>query len=83
MPDVPLIVFCSMATDGFKAAVLVGEVEMLLRDLDAVIRAIGHLLAGSRQRPFARSARPGLPGRALETRRAATRTQMAERTARR
>jgi hypothetical protein len=117
MPDVPLIVLCSMATDGFNAAVLVGEDEMLLRaeiegkrrlyealagsvqrgevrlvdaghvtmhlrHPDAVIRAIGDLLAGSRRRPFARRARPGLPGRALETRRAATRTQMAERTAR-
>jgi pimeloyl-ACP methyl ester carboxylesterase len=31
MPDVPLIVLCSMATDGFKRAVLVGESESLLR----------------------------------------------------
>jgi hypothetical protein len=32
MPDVPLIVLCSMATDSFKRAVSVGESESLLRE---------------------------------------------------
>ncbi|HEU0113079.1 MAG TPA: hypothetical protein VFQ80_00285, partial [Thermomicrobiales bacterium] len=32
MPDVPLIVLCSMGTDDFKRAVLVGESEALLRE---------------------------------------------------
>ena len=32
MPDVPLIVLCSMSTDGFKQAVSVGESESLLRE---------------------------------------------------
>jgi pimeloyl-ACP methyl ester carboxylesterase len=32
MPDVPLIVLCSMGIDGFKEAVLVGESESLLRE---------------------------------------------------
>ena len=32
MPDVPLIVLCSMGTDGFKEAVSVGESESLLRE---------------------------------------------------
>jgi pimeloyl-ACP methyl ester carboxylesterase len=32
MPDVPLIVLCSMGTDGFKTAVLIGESESLLRE---------------------------------------------------
>ena len=32
MPDVPLIILCSMGTDGFKQAVLVGESESLLRE---------------------------------------------------
>ncbi len=31
MPDVPLIILCSMGADGFKQAVLVGESESLLR----------------------------------------------------
>jgi len=32
IPDVPLIVLCSMGTDGFKEAVSVGESESLLRE---------------------------------------------------
>ena len=32
MPDVPMIVLCSMGTDGFKQAVSVGESESLLRE---------------------------------------------------
>jgi hypothetical protein len=32
MPDVPLIVLCSMGTDSFKRAVPVGESESLLRE---------------------------------------------------
>jgi pimeloyl-ACP methyl ester carboxylesterase len=32
LPDVPLIVLCSMGTDGFKQAVSVGESESLLRE---------------------------------------------------
>jgi len=32
MPDVPLIVLCSMSTDAFKEAVSVGESESLLRE---------------------------------------------------
>lgn len=32
MPDVPLIILCSMGTDGFKQAVSVGESESLLRE---------------------------------------------------
>jgi pimeloyl-ACP methyl ester carboxylesterase len=31
LPDVPLIILCSMGTDGFKEAVSVGESESLLR----------------------------------------------------
>jgi hypothetical protein len=32
MPDLPLIILCSMETDGFKQAVSVGESESLLRE---------------------------------------------------
>jgi pimeloyl-ACP methyl ester carboxylesterase len=32
LPDVPLIILCSMGTDGFKEAVSVGESESLLRE---------------------------------------------------
>ena len=32
MPDVPLIILCSMGTDGFKEAVSAGESEALLRE---------------------------------------------------
>ena len=32
MPDVPLIILCSMGTDGFKEAVSAGESESLLRE---------------------------------------------------
>jgi hypothetical protein len=32
LPDVPLIVLCSMGTDDFRRAVSVGESESLLRD---------------------------------------------------
>ena len=32
MPDVPMIVLCSMSTDAFKEAVSVGESESLLRE---------------------------------------------------
>jgi pimeloyl-ACP methyl ester carboxylesterase len=31
LPDVPLVVLCSIGTDGFKEAVLIGESEELLR----------------------------------------------------
>jgi len=32
MPDVPLVILCSMGTDGFKEAVSAGESESLLRE---------------------------------------------------
>jgi hypothetical protein len=47
MPDVPLIVLCSMGTDGFKQAVLVGESEALLREEIEVKRRLYATLAKS------------------------------------
>jgi hypothetical protein len=32
LPDVPLIILCSMGTDGFRQAVSIGESESLLRE---------------------------------------------------
>jgi pimeloyl-ACP methyl ester carboxylesterase len=47
MPDVPLIVLCSMGIDGFKRAVSVGESDSLLREEIEGKRRLYTALAGS------------------------------------
>lgn len=47
MPDVPLIILCSMTTDAFKEAVSVGESESLLRQEIEGKRRLYSALAGS------------------------------------
>jgi hypothetical protein len=49
LPDVPLIILCSMATDAFKEAVSVGDtrhVTMHYRHPGAVVQPNGDLLGG-------------------------------------
>jgi pimeloyl-ACP methyl ester carboxylesterase len=47
MPDVPLIVLCSMGIDGFKQAVSIGESDSLLREEIEGKRRLYTALAGS------------------------------------
>jgi len=49
LPDVPLIILCSMATDAFKEAVSAGDtghVTMHYRHPGAVVQPNGDLLGG-------------------------------------
>ncbi len=49
LPDVPLIILCSMATDAFREAVSVGDtrhVTMHYRHPGAVVQPNGDLLGG-------------------------------------
>jgi hypothetical protein len=47
MPDVPLIILCSMTTDAFKEAVSIGESGSLLREEIEGKRRLYTALAGS------------------------------------